>query len=111
VTLSSITKGDVVAVRFDRSMTFTSMRTKRYSEWRIARVIKADSKGRVTKFRVVADPNHIVSDVDAIPVSVYTISGSMQPRAQALAEAIGDDYEKNHFGSDELLKKAITHGL
>lgn len=108
---ASVVKGDVVAVRFDRSSTDIKMKTTRYSEWRIARVIKADRKGRVTKFRVVADPTHNISDVDAIPVQIYTIFGDAQIKARALADTIGKDDEKNRFASDEDLKKAIINGL
>jgi hypothetical protein len=104
-------KGDVIAVRFYASMTDTKMKTTRYSCWKLARVIKADRKGRVIKFRVVADPTHIVSDVDAIPVQVYTINGEAQNKARDLADAIGKDHEKNHFAADEELKKAIINGL
>lgn len=104
-------KGDVIAVRFDASMTDIKMKTTRYSYWRLARVIKADRKGRVTKFRAVGDPSHIISDVDAIPVQVHTINGAAQNSAQALADTIGKDYDKNYFVKDEELKKAIINGL
>lgn len=106
----SVNKGDIVAVRFDRSSTTIKMKTTRYSQWRLARAIKIDRKGRVTKFRVVADPAHTVSDVDAIPVRVYTIFGDPQIKAQALAELIGNDYEKNFFETGEALKEAIING-
>jgi hypothetical protein len=104
-------KGDVVAVRFDSSSTDIKMKTTRYSYWRLARVISADRKGRVTKFRVVADPAHIISDVDAIPAQVHTIMGEAQNKARALADTIGKDYDKNYFMKDEELKKAIINGL
>ena len=102
-------KGDVVAVRFDRSSTTIKLKTTRYSDWRLARAIKVDRKGRVTKFRVIADTT--VSDVDAIPVRVYTILGDAQIKARALADAIGNDNDKNHFATGEALKEAIINGL